>query len=283
MAHPNVNPSGNDPYSGLDTEGSDSTNTKSHALDTYETWSMIPMFAAAVVWIIAVMFEFDPRLAPEYRGSGIFLNLGVVAVFLSDLIIRFILDPSKKTFLRRNILLVAAIVIPLLRFILILSAIRRIRRGINSITAKVGLYALYGIMTVVFVGSVFTLGAEINRPDSTIDSYGDAVWWAFVTVTTVGYGDYTPVTETGRVVAVIMMFSGAAAVGSLTAALASRFTASRSAAQKVPMASPDGGSEGTTERELKQRIEGLERRLEDIAVHLGVPASPAATRPPGGE
>lgn len=266
---------------------------QTHAQQVYENWAMVPIFAATITWIVAIMFEFDPRLAPEYRREGIILNVAVLAVFITDLVIRFILDPVKKTFLRRNWILLIALIIPVLRFVLILSAIRRIRQGVNSITARVGLYALFGVATVVFIGSVFTLAAEINRPDSTIDSFGDAVWWAFVTVTTVGYGDFTPVTEAGRTIAVVIMFSGAAAVGTLTAALASRFAAAKVSARQVSngpsdpamVASAADSADASSQRqesELKERIERLERRLEEIAAHLGVPSAQEATRPPRG-
>jgi voltage-gated potassium channel len=279
------------------------SSTQTRAQQIYENWAMIPIFAASITWVVAIMFEFDPRLAPEYRRQGIILNVGVLTVFITDLIIRFILDPTKKTFLRRNWILFLALIIPVLRFVLILSAIRRIRQGVNSITAQVGLYAMFGVATVVFVGSVFTLAAEINRPDSNIDSFGDAVWWAFVTITTVGYGDFTPVTETGRTIAVVIMFSGAAAVGTLTAALASRFSAAKINARHAAQAagtqgagtqgagSQGAGSQGAgpedavlqdADGELKERIERVERRLEEIAAHLGVPISAEATRPPRG-
>jgi len=89
----------------------------------------------------------------------------------------------------------------------------------------VGLYAVYGVLFVVLFGSVFTLIFEIDAHGANIVSYGDAVWWGFVTVTTVGYGDFYPVTVAGRVVAVFIMFTGAAAVGAVTAAVASRFIA----------------------------------------------------------
>ena len=275
------------PAPATSTTDSDTQPKKSRALEVYENWATFPIFGATITWIVALMFEFDPRLSSIYRREGILLTAGVVIVFIIDLLIRFLLDSHKATFLKRNWILILAIILPPLRFVLILSAIRRIRRGVNSLTAQVGLYALYGVATVVFLGSVFTLAAEINRPDSNIESYGDAVWWAFATITTVGYGDYTPVTETGRTIAVIIMFSGAAAVGSFTAALASRFSVSKVAEHRAQaQATTSASGEGTavvTEGELKERIEGLERRLEDIAAHLGVPVTTAATRPPGGE
>ena len=79
------------------------------------------------------------------------------------------------------------------------------------------------IFLFVLFGALFTFMFEINAPNANITSFGDAVWWGFVTVTTVGYGDFTPITVGGRVIAVGIMFTGAAAVGAVTAAVASRF------------------------------------------------------------
>nr|WP_268884738.1 potassium channel family protein [Bifidobacterium longum] len=51
--------------------------------------------------------------------------------------------------------------------------------------------------------------------------FGTALWWAFVTVTTVGYGDFSPVTFQGKIIAVVLMFTGIALIGIVTATLAS--------------------------------------------------------------
>ena len=58
------------------------------------------------------------------------------------------------------------------------------------------------------------LDAERASPDANIVTFGDAIWWAFVTITTVGYGDYYPVTTPGRVVAVLLMAGGVAVLSS---------------------------------------------------------------------
>ena len=62
---------------------------------------------------------------------------------------------------------------------------------------------------------------ERYLPGSTINTFGKALWWSITTVTTVGYGDVYPVTNTGRVIAVLLMIGGIGLVGVVTAALAS--------------------------------------------------------------
>jgi voltage-gated potassium channel len=68
---------------------------------------------------------------------------------------------------------------------------------------------------------VLVLQFERYAPGANIKTFGDALWWAFCTVTTVGYGDYTPVTPAGRVVAVSLMMSGVVLVGLIVASFSS--------------------------------------------------------------
>ena len=74
-------------------------------------------------------------------------------------------------------------------------------------------------MIVVWVGSVMVLNAERGAPNAEIVNIGDAVWWAFETVTTVGYGDFVPVTWNGRALAVLVMLVGISVLGIVTASL----------------------------------------------------------------
>ena len=245
---------------------------QTRAQTLYDKWSTIPVFAMSLVWIIAIFMEFSRALEPEYRRTGLVLNGMVFIAFVTDFVIRFILDTRKRTFLRRNWYLAVAVVVPPLRILFVINAILRIRRDSSSLAKQIGLVALYVVSLVVFLGALFTLIAEIDAPGSNIDSYGDAVWWAFVTVTTVGYGDFTPITETGRSIAVLIMFTGAAAVGALTAALASWFAAlaQRSPdAQRTQEASKIS-SEQETINALHARIEDLQAHLDAIGAHLGV-------------
>jgi len=79
--------------------------------------------------------------------------------------------------------------------------------------------------TVVVCGSaaVAVLDAERDAGDANITSYGEALWWATATITTVEYGDRYPVTGTGRLIAVALKLCGTALLGMVTASLAARF------------------------------------------------------------
>lgn len=257
------------------------TVVQSRAHDLYERWSVVPVFAMSMVWIIAIVFEFSPALSPTYRREGFFLNGLVFIAFATDLAIRFILDSRKRTFLRRYWYLVVAVFVPPLRILFVVNALMRLGRDAGGLAKQIGLVALYSVSMVVFLGALFTLAAEIEAPGSNIDSYGDAVWWAFTTVTTVGYGDFTPVTVTGRTIAVMIMFTGAASVGALTAALASLFTSRvrrRAAKGAADESGPgDDGADDTTSSSdeqviaaLHERLDHLTAQVEAIGAHLGV-------------
>ena len=86
-------------------------------------------------------------------------------------------------------------------------------------------YALFITILLAFmvltVSSVLVLQFESRSPDANITTGGDALWWAIVTITTVGYGDFFPVTFLGRMTGVFVMFAGVGIIGSLASILAS--------------------------------------------------------------
>jgi voltage-gated potassium channel len=90
-----------------------------------------------------------------------------------------------------------------------------------------------------------------------INSFGKALWWSITTVTTVGYGDVYPVTNTGRVIAVLLMIGGISLVGVVTAALASwiieRVTEEESVMQAATVAHVE---------ELRNEIRALGKELQ---------------------
>jgi voltage-gated potassium channel Kch len=87
-----------------------------------------------------------------------------------------------------------------------------------------GTTVLWLAVVVTFFASLIVVGGgtalwlvEGERPDSTIRSFGDALWWSLTTLTTVGYGDHVPVTTTGRLIAAGVMVAGVAVIGAVAA------------------------------------------------------------------
>jgi voltage-gated potassium channel Kch len=109
----------------------------------------------------------------------------------------------------------------LLRLVAIVMAASRRAGGL--VVQQVTLYVV-GVATIVMsVSAVVVYNAEHDSPDGNIKTLVDAFWWAVSTMTTVGYGDRVPVTATGRITAVILMLTGIALVGTITAAVAAWF------------------------------------------------------------
>ena len=92
---------------------------------------------------------------------------------------------------------------------------------------------LMAILVLLF-GSTAIAVVEPNAPDSNIKTGGDAFWWAFVTITTVGYGDRFPVTAAGRFVAMLTMAVGIGIFGVLTSFLSTLFLAPKPEEEAPP-------------------------------------------------
>jgi voltage-gated potassium channel len=117
---------------------------------------------------------------------------------------------------------------------------------------------------VLTVSSVLVLQFESGSPDANIHTGGDALWYAVVTITTVGYGDRYPVTPAGRTTAVFIMFMGVGIIGALASILASVLVGGSPAEEEeTPAAAPAP----SVEQELgaiKNELAVLHRMLEKI-------------------
>jgi voltage-gated potassium channel len=123
-----------------------------------------------------------------------------------------------------------------------LARITRLMRGENKKTLVKDIlenrsrYAMFITILltilVLTVASVLVLQFESNSPDANITSGGDALWYSIVTITTVGYGDFYPVTYAGRVTAMFIMFMGVGIIGALASILASLLVGGSSPAEE---------------------------------------------------
>ena len=95
----------------------------------------------------------------------------------------------------------------------------------KDVLANRGQYAVFitlvSALTVISVASVLVLQTESRTAGANISTGGDAIWWAIVTITTVGYGDQYPVGALGRVIGAFVMFAGVGIIAALASILAS--------------------------------------------------------------
>jgi voltage-gated potassium channel len=99
---------------------------------------------------------------------------------------------------------------------------------------------LFLTILVLTVSSVLVLQFESKSPNANITTGGDSLWYAIVTITTVGYGDFYPVTAAGRVTAMFIMFAGVGIIGALASILASLLVGGSSSEEEeeTPGAAP---------------------------------------------
>jgi voltage-gated potassium channel len=195
--------------------------------ERWERATELPLTVAAVLFLIVYAL---PILDPSIRDGGSreafeFAAATVWGFFVIDYVARLLLSRRRLRFVRTHILDLAVVVLPLLRPLRLLRLITILgvlnRAAGTSLRGKVATYTVGGTVMVLLVASLAMLDAERQSPDANIHDYGDSLWWAFTTVTTVGYGDRFPVTLQGRAIAISLMLAGIALLGLLTASLAS--------------------------------------------------------------
>jgi voltage-gated potassium channel len=147
--------------------------------------------------------------------------------FAIDFLYGILSAKDKKQYLIKHPLDLAAVVLPFLRPLRLL---RVISFG-SLVIQKVAIGRQFAITIKVFIASIFVayisaVQITITERDvdgSNIKNFGDGLWWAITTVTTVGYGDRFPTTTEGRCLAVGLMIMGISLMGVITASVASWF------------------------------------------------------------
>lgn len=177
-----------------------------------------------------VAFSYPAFVNPVPSSTQTLLNIvqwvSWVA-FATDLIYGLIKAKSKKQYLKKHPLEVAAVLLPFLRPLRLMRvisfgglAIQKVAIGRQfAITIKVFLASIF----VAYISAVQMTITERAVEGSNIKNFGDGIWWAITTVTTVGYGDRYPTTTEGRFLAVALMIMGISLMGVITASVAAWF------------------------------------------------------------
>ena len=239
----------------------------------------LALTACAVVFLLAYSYEVLARPSGgELRITEIVL-WATWGAFAVDWVIAFARDRHKARHRWEHLFGLVVVVLPMfapLRALRLLSLFVFLQRLLvrSPIRVTVLWYAGFSSALLIYVSSLAILQIERGHPDSPLTDLPTALWWCMVTVTTVGYGDVTPVTGGGRLIAAVLMVSGIALLGIVTATLAS-WLVERVAEETELEEGP--GEEVLVARQLHRDVTAL--RTEIAELHSEIAALRSAVEP----
>lgn len=233
-------------------------NKRNTFIAAYEAKTNTLLSALALVFLFTFSIQviWPDTNADWYHWMTIFSNV-LWALFAVDLLFRFAVTTHKKHFFRRNWLDTLTVVVPQLRALRALRAFTAngiLSKGKGVFSGGAITSAALGTVIIVWVGSLSVLDVERGAAKAEITSLPDSIWWMFETITTVGYGDFVPVTWAGRAIAVVIMLVGISMLGMVSASLAATI---------LKQNKPDPATEVLTElSELKAMVASLQQQLQ---------------------
>jgi voltage-gated potassium channel len=234
-----------------------------------------PLLVAAVLTIPVTILQLLPAGDP-WRTIADVLNWAIWLAFLAELVVMLAVVPSKRRWLREHPLELVVVVItpPFLtsvvqsaRVLRLLRLARLLRLGplVRALFTGEGVRyaALLTALTALSGGAAFA--SVENIP------VGDGIYWAITTMTTVGYGDISPKTIEGKVIALTVMMVGIGFAALVVGAVANRFI--RAPSDEGGVAQQDILEQDLLEqvRDIAARLQRLERALQERTSHRSPP------------
>ncbi|GAA5036574.1 potassium channel family protein [Microbacterium fluvii] len=229
-----------------------------------------PMLLASFAWLVA--YSWSVIAVPV--GADRTLALAVMGVtwvfFVVDYVVRLVQSGGHLSWVRGHLWELLVVALPMLRALRLLQFMTLapgLRRSAGTaLRTRIAIYGAGAALLLVYLGGLIVLDVERRAPGGNIDTFGDAIWWAFVTLATVGYGDFYPVTMIGRTVAVGLMLSGIAVVGVVTATLSSWII------ERAALGRDDD------EPSTRGQLRAVARQIDDLARRLGEPGDGTAEK-----
>jgi voltage-gated potassium channel len=248
-------------------------------VDRVERVTRYPMALLGVAWLVIAIVV----VTAGVNGSTSIVLVGTLfalwVILLAEYLVRLVITPDRRGYLKRRWVEPATVALPVLQHWHLIGIermcllLQEAELRVETVLRHHSLFrVLIAAAATLFLGAWLVLLFEEKAKGSNIHNYPDALWWAVVTVTTVGYGDRFPVSEGGRVVAVILMLLGIGLIGVLTATVASVFVKEHTDANR------DEYRKGHDD--LGQQLSVISNRLADLERRLGAtPAEVAAADP----
>ena len=236
-------------------------------VDRIEQATKYPMALLGIAWLVIAIIVLTTDINSSASTAFVGTLFVLWAILLVEYVVRLLVTPDRRGYLRRRWAEPATVVVPPLQGWHVVGIERMsllLHEGelrVESILKHHGLFrVLIAAAGTLLLGAWLVLLFEDHAKGSNIHDYADALWWAIVTVTTVGYGDRYPVTAGGRVVAAVLMLVGIGLIGVLTATVASVFIKEHTDATKEEF--KQGHADlGQQLAVISDRLAGVERRL----------------------
>ncbi|MEW2070522.1 ion channel [Streptomyces sp. NPDC007346] len=195
-------------------------------LTRWEQRTEVPLFGASLLFLAGYAVRvLAPHDAQPWRDVSLILVWSTWSLFLTDYAVRVHLSGLGARFARTHRLDTLVVLLPLLRplrMVRVYQAVQQRRdRPRLDLYARVMAYAGMTAALLGFSAALSVYHLERRAPDTSVRTFGDALWWACETLTTVGYGDVAPVTFWGRTVAAGLMACGLALLGAVTGSFSS--------------------------------------------------------------
>lgn len=197
-------------------------------LARWERRTRRPLLGLALVFATAYAMPIvDPGMPGALHTACRAATWAVWAVFAADYAWRLRLAEDRWRFVRTHALDLCAVLLPLIRPLRLLQLVSALlltgRLATAAAQVRLTTHVVGSVLVLWLFGALAVLEVERGEPGANIHTLGDAVWWAFTTMTTVGYGDLAPTTGLGRLLAIGLMVSGIALLGLVTANIAAWF------------------------------------------------------------
>ena len=234
----------------------------------------------SVLSVFNMFLVFIPGMDPDAVDVVYTVNAFLTLLFLFDFGFRFSIAESRSFYFFHDYgwadLLACAPVLRFLRLFRIVKAYRLVRKhGARNLfdylsrnRAESALYILiFAVVLIIQTGSFLVLLAESASPDANIRSSSDAMWWVYVTITTVGYGDRYPVTDMGRLIGMLVMTTGVGVFATFAGYIANKLLTPKDDGEEAVPRAPDT-SAASCLAELKQCLDEREKIDAEISNRL---------------
>ncbi|MFD6391337.1 potassium channel family protein [Nocardia sp. NPDC060259] len=190
----------------------------------WERATNLPLMVLAVLFLLLYAWRvLDTDASPTLDSGLLWADIGIWAVFAVDFAVRLRLSTNRARFVRKHPLDLLVVLVPPFRPLRLVRAALLLLDTLNRATkprTRLVTFVATSSLLILLLSSLAFFDAEYGAPESKIKTFGDALWWSAVSVTTVGYGDVYPVTTEGRLVSLVLMTLGIGlisfAIGTMT-------------------------------------------------------------------